>query len=269
MLSILYKDEHYVAIHKPAGLLVHRSPIAKDATEFALQMVRDQVGHWVYPVHRLDGRTSGVLVFGLTRDAASKLADLFRLREVQKIYWAVVRGYAEEEDVIDYALKRSDFKPRQSAVTAYRRLATTELPIPVGPYQTARYSLVEVMPKTGRLHQIRKHFAHVFHPVLGDRKHGDWRHNKMAVNELEIEEMLLLSKKLCFVHPYTGIDVAIETTLPDFMIRGFKRFGWQHLLTEEELNRPLLPSFEAENGHTASTPPSPDLDGKLERDEEE
>ncbi|MCW8904143.1 pseudouridine synthase, partial [Sedimenticola sp.] len=162
-LTILYRDEHYIAVDKPAGLLVHRTRISED-TRFVLQTLRDQIGRRVYPVHRLDRPTSGVLVFGLDSDAARRLVQLFEQRQVRKRYLAVVRGYTAESDVIDYPLREEGHKAPQAAVTGYRRLATVELPIAVGRYASARYSLLEVRPETGRMHQIRKHMKHIFHP---------------------------------------------------------------------------------------------------------
>ena len=151
-LDILYQDEHLVAVHKPAGLLVHRSMIDKYETRFALQMVRNQVGQHVYPVHRLDKPTSGVLLFALSSDIAKSVGEQFAAHTIEKTYLAVVRGYIDESGVIDYALKeeldkksdkqaRAD-KPAQDAVTEYQRLATVELDEAVGRYNTARYSLV-------------------------------------------------------------------------------------------------------------------------------
>src|SRR3569623_2121746 len=187
-LPILYRDEHCVAIDKPAGLLVHRSAVDRHETEYAPQRVRDQIGRRVYPVPRIDKPTSGVLLLALHSVAARRLTAHFTQREVRKTYLAVVRGHAPAEALIDYPLNEEldaaidadahANKPAQAAVTAYRRLATAEQPHAVGPYASARYSLLEVMPHTGRKHQIRRHMKHVFHPVIGDTSHGDGRHNR-------------------------------------------------------------------------------------------
>ena len=140
-LPILYRDEHLVAVHKPAGLLVHRSPIDRHETRFALQLLRDQLGRRVYPVHRLDKPTSGVLLFGLTPEAARTMASSFADGAVRKTYLAVVRGVPEQEGTIDHSLReepdRLDYpisqeRGAQPAVTDYRRLASVELPCAVG-----------------------------------------------------------------------------------------------------------------------------------------
>lgn len=186
-MDILYRDDTLVAVNKPAGLLVHRSAIDHHETRYALQIVRDQLGRRVYPVHRLDKPTSGILVFALDQDTARRMTKLFAEGAVEKTYLAVVRGYTDEAGTIDYALeeqldrmtdnKALRDKPAQPAVTHYRRLGIAELPFAVGRYPTARYSLLRVSPKTGRKHQIRRHMKHIFHPVVGDTSHGDGRHN--------------------------------------------------------------------------------------------
>ncbi len=227
-LQILYQDSDYVAVHKPAGLLVHRSWIAEKGEEdrFALQMVRDQIGQWVYPVHRLDRPTSGVLIFGLSSEAARLLVQEFEQRRVEKRYMAVVRGYSDEQGHIDYALLAEDGTEPQSAVTDYRRLATVELPIPVGRYSTARYSLVEVYPRTGRMRQIRKHMKHIFHPVVGDTSHGDGKHNQMFRDHFNCRRLLLQANRLSFRHPYSGDAMSIGAGDEPEMKQLFGELGW-------------------------------------------
>jgi tRNA pseudouridine65 synthase len=171
MLEILYRDEHLVIINKPSGLLVHKSPIDKNETEFALQLLRDQIGQYVYPVHRLDKPTSGVLMFALSSEVAKLLSEDFRENRIKKEYMAVVRGYTEYEELIDYDLKvildkkadkdrRYDKEP-QSAQTYYEQLKTMELPYAVSRYPVARYSLVKLFPKTGRKHQLRRNIFYI------------------------------------------------------------------------------------------------------------
>jgi tRNA pseudouridine65 synthase len=224
-LPVLYRDAHFIAVDKPAGMLVHRSWIASDS-EFAMQRVRDQIRQRVYPVHRLDRPTSGVLIFGLSSEAARDLCALFEARVVDKRYLAVTRGYVEPDGVIDYALREEPDKPAQAAVTRYRRLATVELPIPVGRYPSARYSLVEAIPETGRMHQIRKHFAHIFHPLIGDTTHGEGRHNRLFRERFGVHRLLLIAQRLCFRHPYTGVQTSITAPLPPEVDALFRCFGW-------------------------------------------
>ena len=224
-LTILYQDPHYVAIDKPAGMLVHRTRIA-EASEYAMQRLRDQLGRRVYIIHRLDRPTSGVLLFALSPEAARAMCALFESRQVAKKYLAVVRGYTDESGVIDYPLREEKHKEPQQAVTRYRRLATVELDIPVGRYPKARYSLVEAVPETGRMHQIRKHFAHIFHPLVGDTTHGEGRHNRLFRDHFAMERLLLLATELSFSHPYRGNRVTIGAPLPPDVATLFARFSW-------------------------------------------
>lgn len=224
-LPVLFRDEHFIAIDKPPGLLVHRTWIA-DGSEFALQRLRDQIGRRVYPVHRLDRPTSGVLVFGLSSRAAADLCAEFEARRVTKRYLAVVRGYLEGEGTIDYALREEPHLPAQAAVTHYRGLARVELPIAVGRYATSRYSLVEAVPETGRMHQLRKHFAHIFHPIIGDTTHGEGRHNRLFRERFAIQRLLLCAHSLRFRHPYSGEEITVTAPPPPEFAVLRAEFGW-------------------------------------------
>jgi len=225
-LHILHQDENYIAIHKPPGLLVHRTRISEDK-RFVLQMLRNQIGQWVYPIHRLDRPTSGVLIFGLNSDAARMLAQEFEQRRVEKRYLAIVRGYTEEGGVIDYPLQEETWTERQSAVTAYRKLSQVELPYPVGRYQTSRYSLLEIQPQTGRMHQIRKHMKHIFHPIVGDTTHGDGKHNQLFREQFNISRLLLVATELGFQHPYTKEQLTIKTRPEAEAMELFEKMGWR------------------------------------------
>ncbi len=220
MLPILFIDDHLIAINKPAGMLVHRSKIDAREKVFALQTLRDQIGEHVYPIHRLDKPTSGVLLFARNPEIAGKVAADFASRTIRKSYMAIVRGWTPEVDTIDYPLKpisdrmtegrTQKSKPPQDAETSFRTLATCELPIPVGRYQSARYSLVEVQPKTGRKNQIRRHFKHIFHPIVGDRKFGDDAHNSFFRENFDVDRLLLAATSLELTHPTTSDTLQIE-----------------------------------------------------------
>lgn len=211
-LQILFQDEHLVAINKPHGLLVHRSKLAKDATVFALQEVRNMVGQNVYPVHRLDRKTSGVLLFALNEQVLKQMQEQFASRKVDKTYWAIVRGYTEPENTIDYALTNESGK-EQDAVTRYKTIAHCELDVAFGKHSTSRYSLVEVKPETGRMHQIRKHFAHIFHPIIGDRPHGCNKQNKLFLEKWSMDTMMLHARQLTFNHPVSNTPIKIEAPI--------------------------------------------------------
>jgi tRNA pseudouridine65 synthase len=224
-LEILFRDQHFVAVNKPAGLLVHRSDLDRHETEFALQMVRDQLGCHVYPVHRLDRPTSGVLLFALSPEAARRAGEAFESDTVSKTYLAVVRGGTEKEVFIDYPLQelpeRFEAKSKnenldaKEAVTAFRQLAMVELPFAMGKFATVRYSLLEVRPRTGRRHQIRRHLKHVFHPIIGDTTYGEGRHNRLFRNELGCSRMLLHAAELTLPHPWSDEIVTISAPLDE------------------------------------------------------
>lgn len=226
-LEILYQDKLLVAVNKPSGLLVHRTNIDRHETRFALQILRRQLRQKIYPVHRLDKPTSGVLLFALTPETARQMNDQFRHRLVEKSYLAVVRGWTDEIGEIDYPLvdgpikaayaeQLNSNKPRP-AVTRYTTLQKVELPIATGRYTSSRYALLEARPKTGRRHQLRRHFKHIFHPLIGDTTYGDSQHNRMFRQQFSCNRLLLHAWKQGFEHPQTGRQVALVAPLsPEF-----------------------------------------------------
>lgn len=220
-LEIIYRDEHLIAINKPHGLLVHRSALAADAGEFAMQMLRNQIGRHVYPVHRLDRKTSGVLLFALNNQMSASLQKMFASGEISKTYLSIVRGYTNDEGTIDYPLKREN-GTTQNAVTHYRSLQRAEIDYPSHNHATSRYSLVEVKPATGRMHQIRRHFAHILHPVIGDRPHGCNKQNRFFKETFGMETMLLHASGLGFTHPVTGKPIRLQAELHDEFRRMLK-----------------------------------------------
>jgi len=223
-LEILYQDEYLVAVNKPSGLLVHRSWLDPHATEFALQKVRNQIGKFVYPVHRLDRPTSGVLLFALDKDSAKNISEQFIAHTTQKRYLAVVRGHLGDGE-LDYPLKEkldkiADKKaqldkPAQEAFTEYQCLQQTELPIAVRPYDSSRYSLMALIPKTGRKHQLRRHMAHLRHPIIGDTSHGDGKHNAMFRDNFDCQRLLLHAAYLAVSHPISKQLIEIHAPLDD------------------------------------------------------
>lgn len=224
-LPVYFRDDAFVVVDKPSGMLVHRTALDPEQ-DVALQRVRDQVGRRVYPVHRLDRPTSGLLVFALSPEAAEALAAAFRGRDVEKRYLAVVRGWAPEAGEIDRPLRDKDTGREQPALTRYRRLATVELPIPVDRYPVARYSLVEVRPATGRRHQIRRHLSGISHPLIGDTSHGKGPHNRLFRQHFGIHRLLLRAAGLDFTHPYTGQWVSIRQPWDESFRRLCEAFGW-------------------------------------------
>ena len=236
-LEILYKDEYLVAINKPSGLLVHKSMIDRHEIYFAMKILRDQIQQWVYPIHRLDKPTSGVLLFALDSQTAKIISEQFKAHTISKTYIAVVRGYAPDEGLVEHALTEkldkiadkdtSKVKKAQEAVTAFTKLNEVELDFAVGRYNKTRYSLVELKPKTGRKHQLRRHMKHINHHLLGDTKYGRGEHNKLIRSEFDCHRMLLHAISLEVTHPYTKEKLIIKAPLDETFKSIFNKFEWK------------------------------------------
>jgi len=282
VLNILYQDEYMVAVDKPAGLFVHRSYMDKDEIYFALQLVRDQIGQYVYPIHRLDRPTSGVLLFALTKEVATKLSEAFANKSSQaqftsdteitgkvqyntrtskgvqqehaegltidknidgsdfamvKTYYALARGHlAISADLIDHPLKEkldklgdknvSRDKPAQSAQSYYQVKQQASLPIKVGKFDSVRYSLIRVRPITGRRHQIRRHLAHLRHPIIGDINYGDNKQNPFFIEYFGFKRLMLIAKSLEFNHPVSNERIKISAPFDEQWQQVFDTCQW-------------------------------------------
>ena len=200
-LRVLHADDALVAIDKPTGLLVHRSSLDAHETRSAAELLRTQLGAPVWMLHRLDKATSGVLAFARNAEVAGVLGKAFEAGQVRKRYLALVRGWPSESGEIDYSLARdpelpSAGQPRLPAVTRFRRLACFEWPFADGRHPTSRYALVEVEPLSGRRHQIRRHFKHIAHPLVGDTTHGKSAHNRAVAAWLGATRLWLHATRL-------------------------------------------------------------------------
>ncbi|MEY8877363.1 MAG: pseudouridine synthase [Leptothrix sp. (in: b-proteobacteria)] len=221
-LPILWRDEHLIAIHKPAGWLVHRTGLDAGETRFVVQTLRDQIGgQHVHPVHRLDKGTCGVLLLALNPDAARTLMQAFADQRpghrVHKRYLALVRGWAPDAIEVDHALRPDDAPadaPAQSAQTAFRRLARLDWPDAADArFERTRASLVEARPATGRRHQIRRHLKHIAHPILGDATHGKGPLNRWWAGQLGLQRLWLHAWELNVPHPVTGERLQLHSGL--------------------------------------------------------
>lgn len=244
MLDILYRDDDLIAIHKPAGLLVHRSNIDRHETRFAVQLLRDQIGRRVFPLHRLDKGTSGVLLFALDANTARAVGLQFEAATVSKRYLAITRGWPAQQGLIDHALARQfddygrrlvpgntlDSGAREAAalpaVTAYRRLATVELPIAVDRYPQSRYALLELAPQTGRQHQLRRHLKHIAHPIIGDATYGKGVHNRFFQQHFACHRLLLACTQITLQHPQNGQTLMISAPLEENFAHVLEALGW-------------------------------------------
>ncbi|MFN4003888.1 MAG: pseudouridine synthase [Hylemonella sp.] len=226
MLEIVYRDEDLVAVNKPPGLLVHRSALDAAETVSAAQLLRQQLGGPVWPVHRLDKGTSGVLLFALHAAAASRLAAQFdpdAPQGARKTYVALVRGWPPAQGLIDHPLRRlpDDTRPGRTALqpaqTGYRTLQHYALPLPYGAFPTTRCALVQLQPLSGRRHQLRRHMKHIAHPVIGDATHGKGALNRAVAALLGVQRLWLHAQELVLRHPRSGAELRLQAPPgPDF-----------------------------------------------------
>lgn len=244
MLEVLYQDQHLIAINKPTGWLVHRSWLDRHETRFIMQTVRDQIGQYVFPVHRLDKPTSGVLLMALSSEVACLLAQQFEHHAIEKKYHAIVRGYVNAADIIDYPLTEekdkiankyaSKISQPQACITHYSPLARVECAIEIGRYPTSRFSLLALQPKTGRKHQLRRHMAHIRHPIIGDTTHGDLRQNRGVAHHFATNRLMLHASYLSFKHPITGDKLQLTANWDDAWMNLLSQFGWLGIVPELE-----------------------------------
>lgn len=244
--EILFQDDYLVVLNKPAGLLVHPSWISPPNTPNLIKWLKQHFpADTFHTIHRLDRATSGVIVFVRNdKQAAQQMHQQFLDRRVSKTYLCVVRGWSEAEGTIDYPLSQkkdryadpfaSDDKPAQEAITHFRTLAHVELPIAIGRYPVARYSLVEVKPETGRKHQIRRHMKHILHPLVGDTKHGEGRHNRLFRDHFNLRRLLLMATELRFDHPVDLKQVVVKAEIDPRVKDLFLRLGWKDLKSLSE-----------------------------------
>ena len=221
MLDILYLDDYLAIVHKPAGWLVHRTPLDKGDTRFVLQTLRDQIGQHVWPVHRLDKGTSGVLLFALDADTARLLGQAFESGQgLQKTYRAVVRGWPADAGLIDHPLKRmpDDMRTQrlevQPAQSRFATLRHFELPLPQQGFASTRCAEVALEPLTGRRHQLRRHMKHIAHPIIGDATHGKGPLNRDVAELIGLQRLWLHAHSLELPHPVSGQMLRLASPLP-------------------------------------------------------
>jgi tRNA pseudouridine65 synthase len=221
MLDILYLDDYLAAVTKPPGLLVHRTGLDAGETRFALQMLRNQLGRPVWPAHRLDKGTSGVLLFALNADTARLLGQAFEGGQgMQKTYRAVVRGWPADSGVIDHALKRmpddarterTEIQPAQSRFATLRQFT---LPLPQQGFASTRCAEVALQPLTGRRHQLRRHMKHIAHPIIGDATHGKGPLNRAVADLIGHQRLWLHAESLQLDHPVSRLPLVLASPLP-------------------------------------------------------
>jgi tRNA pseudouridine65 synthase len=225
---ILYEDDAMIVIHKPAGILVHRSEASSRREPAVLQIMRDACGQHLYPVHRLDRPTSGVLVLARSPGMASLLGKQWMQGLCRKTYLAVVRGWAPERLIINHPLSDLDdpTAPPQDAVTQIKRLATVELDFSVDRYPKVRYSLCELQPETGRRHQLRRHCKAIFHPMIGDTIYGHGVHNRFFREHFALNRLMLHHVRLELMQPVTHVPLHLEAPFDEAWSSVMNQLGW-------------------------------------------
>ncbi len=241
-LKVIYRDNDLVAVAKPSGLLVHKSKIDYHEQANVVDALTAQIQRRIYPVHRLDKATSGVLLLALNADTARLLGEQFEHRQVKKNYLAISRGYTPCHGCIDNPTRDKDrpSRPKKAATTFYRTLAHIELPHRVDRYPTSRYSLVELTPVTGRRHQIRQHMKHINHPLIGDTSYGKSAHNRFFDQLYDCRRLLLHASSIALTHPITGqpLEIAVAPDTPQLDQNQFQR-----VLSDERWCRIDTPGF--------------------------
>lgn len=229
-IPILYEDDYCLCVNKPHDVLVHHGKFSRNNADeqSLLQLLEEQLGAKYYPVHRLDRRTSGVILLAKETSYVADFQQLFTDQHIQKSYYAIVRGFAPEELHIDSPVKGKDAKAYKDAITDLSLLNTVELPIPVGPYETARYSLVQLRPKTGRMHQLRIHMKKISHPIIGDGKYGDHRHDTMYQEQFGWDNLFLHAGSLEFTHPFSKEKLHINAPFSTSWQALFQQFDWNN-----------------------------------------
>lgn len=226
-IEIIYQDDILVAVNKPNNFLIHQSHYARNIKEpTLLEVLQQQLGFPLYPIHRLDRKTSGIILLLKNNEFIPEFQALFTNNIIHKTYFAIVRGYSPATGTIDSPVKNDDTGVYKDALTNYSTSATVELDIPVTPYDKSRYSLIKLMPETGRMHQLRKHLNKINHPIVGDYKYGDRFHNRMYETQFDCNYMFLHAYKIEFTHPLTAQKMCLTADFPIDWLLIFNVFNW-------------------------------------------
>ena len=212
--QILHHDEYLVVVNKPIELPVHKNEFMPVDADYLTKLVGKFIGASVYPVHRLDAKTSGVIVLALSRDIANQLAVQFEQRQVEKKYLVIVKGEPDAEGEFDTPVVIKKKKKRQNALTRFKKLSSVATDISYKDKEVRAISLMEAAPETGRWHQIRQHFSSQRFDILGDTQHGDWTLNRIMTDKTEHKRLFLHARSLTFTHPVTNEKLTIDTGIP-------------------------------------------------------
>jgi len=233
-LEIIFDDEYFICVNKPNNVLVHHAHHSRNVADenSLLQLIKEKTDLKVYPIHRLDRKTSGIILLAKKKEFVFKFQELFTDNKIQKTYYGVVRGYTPEKKIIDSPVKGRDANVHKEALTELRTLDKITLDIPVKPYDSSRYSLIKLLPKTGRMHQLRVHSNKISHPLIGDTKYGDKNHDLMYSEKFGWKNMFLHAGKLEFTHPFTPKEMILKASFPKDWLALFQKFSWKNPLLE-------------------------------------
>ncbi len=229
-IEIIFEDNYIVIVNKPNNILIHNSYYARNIKEATLlEILKQQMGITLYPVHRLDRKTSGTLMLAKQQENVAVFQKLFNANQIEKVYLAIVRGFVTKPRIIDTPVKNPDTQSYKEAKTLCEPIFTKLLAIPVHPYEVSRYSLVKLTPATGRMHQLRIHMNKISHPIIGDSKYGDRFHNRMFEQQFNCSNLFLHAYTISFVHPIFNKKIFIKAPFPIDWLSVFEKFDWKHL----------------------------------------
>ena len=226
---ILYEDDFVIAVAKPNNMLVHHSFMARNQSDeqTLVGLLHEKFDTHFFPIHRLDRKTSGIVLCAKQKEFVAKFQALFTSDQIQKVYYGIVRGFSPKNGSIDSPVKGRDANVHKEALTHFETLASITLPIPVKPFPESRYSLMKLIPKTGRMHQLRVHLNKVNHPLIGDPKYGDRFHNRMFQAEFDMHNLFLHASSLSFQHPFLEKEIVIQCPFPTDWHTIANRFQWE------------------------------------------
>ncbi|MEN8116554.1 MAG: pseudouridine synthase [Bacteroidota bacterium] len=214
-LTVLYQDQDIIVVDKPVDLPVHKNDFMPHDADYLTKLVGDLTGKWIYNVHRLDSKTSGVIVLALSKETARQMTLKFENKEVKKTYYAIVQGNPGEGVFDRKVLVKKKAKFKKPAITGFTTLKTIKTDISYKEKTDIELSLVEIKPETGRWHQIRQHFAQHRFDILGDSHHGDFTLNKIVTEKTGVKRLFLHAERLEFNHPVTNKLVEFSAALPE------------------------------------------------------
>ncbi len=228
-IEILFEDNNIIIVNKPNNVLIHNSYYARNIKELTLlDLLKTQFNVEFYPIHRLDRKTSGVLVLAKHKNEVAIFQQLFNSDKIKKTYIGIVRGFIEKSVLITSPVKNPDTQVYKNAETNCEPLDTKLLDVAVHPYENARYSLVKLKPTTGRMHQLRIHMNKISHPIVGDYKYGDRFHNRMFEHEFNCHNLFLHAHQLEFTHPVNAINISVKANFPEDWNKIFETFNWNY-----------------------------------------